>query len=477
MSTPRLSRRTLLRGAGAAVALPFLEAMAPRSARAQAAQAAPRFITFFIPNGFHAPLWTPPEATAAGVTTFTTTRWLQTLLTPDAGLPDLALTDLNALSGLRGTGDFDPAFNDSHGAGTVNFSTAAPGDRYRGAYGKSVDIVARDFFKARGALDTPRDSLAVAVQNFESPDWFRHYYASWAGKFQPAPTFSDPVRLYQELFAASGAAQGSADALRRTLARRKSVLDFVRSDVTRLNAQLGASDRVRLDAHLHGVRELERRLMAMSPNLCGPPPMNPYSQPSQYDAWGRYSRKAELQVELFAYAFTCDLTRFGSFLYFGGGETGGPDEGFLSQRWPQEDWQQHNQAHAIAPGQHRDGDVHYDVMNAFTAEHLKWFRVLLKKLKAATAPSGKSLLDESLVYLGSEMGYGPTHSLESFPALLAGKAGGALTGGRAFDFENRQHLGNLHVSLLQKLGVTSPRMEQDTPTSTRTLYDTPLPAL
>jgi hypothetical protein len=458
------------------VALPFLDAMTPRDAHAQAAPM-PKFFTFFIPNGFHARLWTPPEATAAGVTRFTTTRWLAAMLEPDPGLPDLALSDLTSLSGLRGTGDFDPAFNDSHGAGTVNFSTAAPGDRYRGAYGKSVDIVARDFFKAQGRVSTPRDSLAVAVQNFESPDWFRHYYASWTGKFQPATTFSDPVRLYQELFAAAGTTSGSADALRRTVARRSSVLDFVRGDLARLEAKLGASDRVRLDRHLQGVRELERRLATQVPTACGPPPTNPFSSPGQYDAWGRYSRKAQLQIELFAYALTCDLTHFGSFLYFGGGETGGPDDGFLRQRWPNEDWQQHNQAHAIPSGEHRDGNVHYDLMNAFTAEHLKWFRVLLKKLKAAPAPGGGTVLDASLAYLGSEMGYGPTHSLESFPALLAGKAGGALTTGRAFDFRNQQHLGNLHVSLLQKLGVTSPRMEQDTPTSSRTVYDTPLPGL
>lgn len=476
MSAPRLSRRTVLRGAGVAVALPFLEAMAPRRAHAQAAVPT-KFFTFFIPNGFHAPLWTPPEATPAGTSQFTLTRWLSALLAPDAGLPDLALSDLTSLSGLRGTGDFDPAFNDSHGAGTVNFSTATPGDRYRGAYGKSVDIVARDAFKAAGRLTTPRDSLAVAVQHFESPDWFRHYYVSWTGKFQPATTFSDPVRLYQELFSAAGAASGSAEALRRTVARRASVLDFVRGDIARLEATVGASDRVRLDRHLQGVRELERRLETQQGSTCGPPPTNPFSSASQYDAWGRFSRKAQLQVDLFAYALTCDLTHFGSFLYFGGGETGGPDDGFLRQRWPDEDWQQHNQAHAIVSGEHRDGNVHYDVMNAFTAEHLKWFRVLLKKLKATPSPGGGSVLDHSLAYLGSEMGYGPTHSLTSFPALLAGKASGALSTGRAFDFRNQQHLGNLHVSLLHKLGLTTARMEQDTPTSSRTIYDTPLPGL
>jgi hypothetical protein len=475
----RLSRRTMLRGAGAAVALPLLDAMV--DTRAAHAQVAPplstKLLTFFIPNGFHRPLYTPPEATAAGVTAFTRTKWIAELLKADAGLPDLTLTDLNFLSGLRGTGDFDPAFNDSHGAGTVCFSTAAPGDRYRGAYGKSVDIVARDFFKAAGRLTTPLGSLAVAVQNFESPDWFRHYFASWVGKFQPAPTFSDPVRLYQDLFTLAGSSTQDAATLQAAVARKRSVLDFVKGDLGRLTAKLGHSDRLRLEAHLSGVRELERRLDGTVTVSCGPVPANPYASPSQYDAWGRYSNKARLQIDLLAYALTCDLTHLGSFLYFGGGETGGPDAGFLQASWPNEDWQQHNQAHAIPFDGHVAGNLHYELMNAFTAEHLKFFRLLLKKLKAAPGAGGQSVLYHSLVYLGSEMGYGPTHSLTDFPAVLAGNASGALTGGRAFDFGDRQHLGNLHVSLLQKLGVANARMEQDTPTATPTVYDTPLPGL
>ena len=194
--------------------------------------------------------------------------------------------------------------------------------------------------------------------------------------------------------------------------------------------------------------------------------------------WGRYSRKAELQLDLIAHALTCGITRVVSFMHWNSGGEGGPDERFLKSRWPGADWQQHNQAHAIPSGGHRDGVTAFDIMNAFTQEHLTLFRRFLKRLKAAPGTKvGASVLDESVVYLGSEMGYGPWHNLDDFPALVAGHAGGALAGGRAFAFDNQKHIGNWLVTLLQKAGVPSPALVQDTPTSSPTVYDQPITTL
>ncbi len=406
-----LSRRTLLRGAGVAMALPVLEGMRSRAVSAAEGDP-PRLITFFVPNGLPLEFFTPAEEGAA---------WTSTpLLDPLAAHRD-ALTIVSGIMGVGGP--------DSHAAGICAFSTGQLCTTL-GAAGPSIEQVAA----STSTVQTPFASLAVAVQ--DSGQWSSNGYSSacfvngsWLSADTPLPADRDPALFFQRLF--GDGTPDAALAAERRAAYRHSVIDSVKDDLGRLEPKLGTADRQRLHAHLAAVQELEGRIDAVVD--CEVPPA-PTDVPVEIWQSGYYQR-ANLQIDLLAMAIQCGLARYASFMLTDGAGTGGPDL----------DVGLEGHHHELAHAGERER------MRAFSTVHMQSFARLLDRLAAAAEGDG-SVLDNSLVVLGTELGDGTGHTPNDLPFVLAGGAGGAIQTGRHVRFQDAP-IAQLHLTLLRRAGI------------------------
>jgi hypothetical protein len=288
-------RRTVLRGAlGASVALPWLEAMEPRRASAQAPSIR-RFLVMFSPNGTLPALWTP----SGGETDFA----LSTILEPLADHRD----DLVIIQGL----DQQGAGGDEHQNGIGGALTGAalnPGP-FGGAQappagwaaGQSVDQRIADEIGA----ETKLPSLELGVQVGSADNWGRMCYRA---PDQPLPPEDDPAGVYARVFAELHTDPAVLAAQR---SRRQSILDTVIGEYARVQSELGAADRQRLDAHLTAVREIEGRLTRQAA-FGGPACSDPVLEPLDARANDSFPDVGALQTDLLAMAFACDITRVAS---------------------------------------------------------------------------------------------------------------------------------------------------------------------
>lgn len=412
----RLSRRTFLRGSGAAgiaIGLPALDAMLDDRglfhgiAGAQPAAMPTRLVTFFIPNGVPREQFTP-ATTGSG---YAPTRCLEPLADH--------LADITIVSGLLGIGG-----PDSHAAGICAFATGVPGTTL-GAGGPSIDRVAA----AQREGETPFSALAVAVER--SGTWSSNGHssscfvnASWVDREVPAAAERDPRALFATLFGSLPAGDPAAE---RRARYRRSVLDYVRGDAARLSTRLGATDRARIDAHLTGIRELERRLDALG-TAC--------TRPAEPGEAASYVARVNLQVDLLAMALACDLTRQASFMYADGGGNGGIDATVGLEG------NQHEHAHA--------GDREW--MARYSVVQLGALARFIAHLKSVPEGDG-TLLDNAIVYAGTELGDGEHHTREELPAILAGRAGGRHTPGRHVRYTDAPRLARFLLTVLHLAGV------------------------
>ncbi|MCA9710113.1 MAG: DUF1552 domain-containing protein, partial [Myxococcales bacterium] len=366
--TRTISRRTMLRGGSVLLGLPLLEGLRPR--RARAAVAPTPLITFFLPNSLPLESFVP-AAVGGGYA-------LTPLLEPLAGLRE----ELVVISGIQGVGG-----PDSHAAGTCAFSTGVPCTTL-GAGGPSIERVAAEV----SGSTAPYTSLAVSANSQASYDSNGYSSAcfsniSWSGPEQPVPAENDPAALFSRLFG-DGTPQAALDAEIRA-ARRHSVIDHVKQEIERLHPRLGQDDRLRLDAHLQAVREVEQRI-DVSIECEVPPPPSGY--PEQTWETG-YDERARLMLDLLALALSCGMTRHASFMYHDGGVD---DPGDVAAGLP---GHQHSAAH--------DGDR--SLMQQYSRVHMEALAYFLERLRQAPGAAG-TLLDDSLVLMGTELGDGTTHT-------------------------------------------------------------------
>jgi hypothetical protein len=406
----RISRRTVLRGSGALVALPVLEAMLPR--RAHAATDTPILVAFFVPNSLPLEFFVP-AATGSGFE-------LTPLLEPLAAHRE----SLVVVSGVQGVGG-----PDSHAAGTCAFSTGVECSTL-GAGGPSFDQVAAQQLGG----DLPFASLVVTANNqasYDSNGYSSACFAnvSWSAAEQPVPAERDPAVLFTRLFG-DGTPLAAIEAERR-LARRRSVLDNVKADIDRLRPRLGNGDRMRLEAHLDAVREVEQRLdVQVSCEVPDPPSGYPES------TWETgYDERARLLLDLLALGLSCGLTRYGSFMYHDGGAD---DPGDIAAGLP---GRHHSAAH----------EANRETMRQYSLVHMDALAYFLDRLAAAPGSTG-SLLDDALVVCGTELGDGTGHTAHDLPFVLAGGAGGSIAGGRHLATDGAP-VSALHLSVLRTCGV------------------------
>lgn len=426
-----LNRRLFLRGAGAAIALPYLDAMVPAFAAARRLESdTPRRLAFvYIPNGVIQEAWTP-LATGAD---FEFTRVLKPL--------EPYREDLLVLSGL--THNNGRALGDGagdHARAASSFLTGIHPKKTAGAdiqLGISVDQVA-----ANAIGDQTRyASLELGIEpgrlagNCDSGYSCAYSNSiSWRGEQTPNPPEIDPSLVFDRMFGDIEAPL-SPEIRARRAARQRSVLDHVLSEANRLRGSVGATDRQKLDEYFSSVRDVEKRISNHGQQ--GEAPQPEMARPQGIPA--NYADHAQLMFDLMALAFQADLTRVSTFMM---GREGSnltyPDVGVSRAH--------HGMTH------HRGDPSKIEDITKVNAYHVGQFAQFIDKLALIKDGDGR-LLDNMMVVYGSGIGDGNRHTHHDLPVLLAGSGGGTLSPGRHVRYAEETPMNNLYLSLLDRVGV------------------------
>lgn len=420
--TARLSRRTFLRGAGTAIALPFFEAMWPASARAQAAASARRFLAWYVPNGMRMSDWTP-AAPGANYT-------LTPILAPIANVR----SELLVLTGLANRAGQDNAPGD-HARGTGCFLTAKRVKRTDGAdIENAISLDQRIAAAIGSATSLPSLQLGTegggATGNCDSG--YSCAYArniSWAGPQSPLAKETNPVSAFDRLFQSADDGLPAAERERRR-AERLSILDAVTDDAHALRLSLGSSDRQKLDEYLTGVRALELRVENLTSSACT------VSEPDEPDD---YPARVRAMADLIVLAFRCDVTRVITFMQANAGSNQTyPDLGVFDGH--------HQISH------HQNNATNLANLTLIDTWEVGQFAYLLEQLMAVQEPGG-SLLDSSIVFFSSEIEDGDAHRHTNMPILLAGSGGGSILTGQHLRFTGAPPVANLFLTILRSFGI------------------------
>jgi hypothetical protein len=256
---------------------------------------------------------------------------------------------------------------------------------------------------------------------------------SYRGANQPNIAVDDPMQMYNRIF--EDFELSDAERAQR-LADQESVLDFLKDDIARLQTRVTAEDRARLDAHLGGIRNIEQRLHSAQ-GACEAPVM-----PGGFDtrAMENFPMVGKLQLDLMLLAHRCEMTRVSTFMWAN------------ADSWQYYPWIGVNEEHHELSHAGDEDTAARDKLIAINTWHADQLKYLLDGLAAADEPDGTSLLDNTLVLWGNELGAGNSHSYKDIPWLLAGGAGGALRMGRALQFVDRPH-NDLLVSVCNAMGM------------------------
>lgn len=425
----RLSRRALLKGAGALVALPTLEAMLNThgTAFADGTELPRRFATFFWGNGVILREWVP-QGTGAS--------WQPTrALAPLANVKDY----VNVLSGyMVKTPNRRGHHNGAAGilSGYPFIQIPARGAPFASKFGgPSVDQVAAGLIGKGTRFPSLEVAVSKRVVRGEGPTL---QYIAHKGSDQPLPPEFNPAALYNRLFGDNRPLPGGQPDPRAQL--RVSVLDAVREDSRRLSARLGSADRARLEAHLTGLSELRQQILALPTEFtstCTQPA--PVTQQNR-DSSGREPMEAvsRAMADLLTMAWACDLTRVASFMF--SGSVGGHVFHMLGQ----------------SRGNH---DLTHDSgAQQQVADSVVWvmriFAFWLERLKATPVAGGGNLLDHSCILASTDVSEGLLHSITDYPVLVAGRAGGYLKyPGVHYRSGSRENTSDILLTCLRAVGT------------------------
>ena len=428
-----ISRRTALKGLGTAVALPFLDAMAPAlsSAAESASSGAPvRLAYLYVPNGAHMQDWTP-AATGTGFD-------LPRILEPLQAVKD----DLCVLSGL--THKKANANGDGGGDHARAMATFLTGTQARKTHGADIRAgVSADQLAAQQVGKLTRfASLELGCEQGQQAGNCDSGYScaysgniAWKSESTPVAKEVNPRLVFDRLF--SNGREGESDEARAKRERySRSVLDFVLEDARLLKNRLGATDNRKLDEYLTAVRELEQRIArADQPQDTA----RTASFPRPGGIPKSYQEHIRLMCDLQVLAFQGDVTRISTLVFANEGS---------NRSYPFLDIPEghHELSH------HGGNQKKHDKIRAINRFHVTQFAYLLEKLKAAPEGSG-TLLDNCMVVYGSGIGDGDAHNHDNLPILLAGKGGGSIAAGRHVQYERGTPLMNLNLALLERMGV------------------------
>ena len=419
-----LPRRTFLKGVGATLSLPLLDAMVPAATALAKTPAKPvrRLGYVFMPMGCDITRWTPPGGEKLDK------------LSPILSSLEPVKQDVTIVSNL----ELANAYPGSHATSNSAFLSAAKAkvtestDYYLGTtadqiaarhIGQSTQLpsleMAMDLLKLVGQCD---NGYACVYQN----------NLSWSSPTTPLPAEAHPRIVFESLFGEGGTAQERRAALRK----RASLLDSISEEITRLQRDLGPADRAKLEEYLTAVREVERRIQTAESDAAKnqlPDLDRPMGVPASY------ADHARLMFDLQVLALQGDVTRVTTFQL--ARETSNRTYPEIGVPDPHHPLSHHgNNAEKVA------------LMAKINSFHVSLFAEFILKLKKTTDGNG-SLLDHSLYLYGSGMGNPNVHDHTNLPTIVAGGAAGKMRGGRHIQYDKPTPLANLHLSLLNKVGV------------------------
>jgi hypothetical protein len=425
----RISRRAMLRGAlGTGMALPFLEAMRHSSAGAASATPPRRAVFLFIPVGFT-----------------DMTRYEPIMQPSPAGLPYTLPTVLAPLEPIQSKltiiGNLENRIcelgnGDGHERGTASLLTCQPAILNGSQFTNGISI---DQYLARSISGTAIPSLELGVeQSADSGNSVLSANVSWAEGGRPVAKEVDAGRVWDRLFSELAL---SADELALRRARRESLLDYTRESATALRTQLGEVDRIKLDQYLSGVADLEARLQQTSQCITPIPvaPAGKYDNsgdPAVVDVNGLTARH-DIMLDLMAHALACDITRVGSFMFVNGGFADWRFLGFRDEH--------HLMSHSA-----NEFAAELDAICTWEIERIAKF---CAKLDSIEESDGSTLLDNTLVFVSSDVADGQLHNYDNLPVLLIGGGNSVTKMGQAIRPSNEQPLANLFVSMMRFMGV------------------------
>jgi hypothetical protein len=438
-----MHRRTFLRGVGATVALPFLDAMVPagRTWRKVAGLSAidrPRLVCIEMVHGAAGcnewgatqHLWAP---SAVGRTFDLSPGALAPLETYRDALTIISNTD------VRMAEAFEPGeIGGDHFRSSAVFLTQSHPKQTRGSdvyAGVSMDQI----YAQRFGQDTPIPSMQLCIENVDQSGGCAYGYAcaytdtiSWASPSEPLPMIRDPRVAFDMLFGAGGTADERA-ARRRT---NRSILDWITGEVTYLKRNLGSVDRERLDRYMENIREVERRIERIeTQNTSGEPRELPGAPAGVPDS---FEEHVKLMFDLQALAFEADMTRVFSFKM-------GRDSSARVYPESGTDKPFHPASHH---GGSEAGVMDFYKLNKYHVAMLPYF---LERLKT-TMDGDASLLDKTMIVYGSPMADGNLHNHRRCPLFVAGR-GGQLSGGVHLKAPDGTPMANVMLSLMHRLGM------------------------
>jgi hypothetical protein len=421
-----LPRRTVLRGMGASLALPLLDAMIPAltaQADTPANPARLRRLGFvYIPMGCDITRWTPPGEDRLDD--------LSPTLSPLAPVKDHVIVITNM--------ELQNAYPGTHATSNSAFLSAA-----RAKWTESTDyylattvdqIAAKEISQETQlpSLEMAMDLLATAGQCDNGYACVYQNNLSWSSPTTPLPAEAHPRMIFERLFGEGGSVAERSAALRR----RASLLDSVTAEISRLHNSLGPADRAKIDQYLATIREVERRIVRAE-QATQDNPLPDLDRPIGVPA--AYADHARLMFDLQLLALQGDLTRVITFQ--------------LARETSNRTYPEIGVSDGHHPLTHHGNDpekiAKVAKINQF---HVSLFAEFVGKLKATPEASG-SLLDHSLYLYGSGMGNPNLHDHTNLPILVAGGAAGRVKGGRQIKFAKPTPLANLHLTLLDRVGV------------------------
>src|SRR5437867_2055070 len=426
-----IPRRTVLRGAGAALALPLLEAMVPAATALAQTEAGPkpRFVGCFVPHGMAPGYWIPNKEGTGFEFPF--------IFKPLEPYQD----HVTILSGLHSrSAEPPPGVTGADHWVAAAFLCANKPKKTAGAdvyAGTTID----QMIAQKIGQDTLLPSMQLAVEDpgANSSNCGEGYSCtytntiSWSSATQPLPMELNPQVVFERMF-------GDGSTVEERAARRKrdrSILDSLTGSLSRLRVNFSPSDRARLDDYTENVREIERRLqIAMKASTVAPADLTvPVGVPQTFD------EHIKLQFDLLALAFQADITRVGTLLFARDltgrtyPESEAPTLGF------------HGGSH------HGEDPRRIDQFSKINQYHVKMLAHLIEKLSKTRDGNG-TLLDHSLVLYGSNMGNPNQHLHYDVPHVLVGGANGKLKGGRHLAYPTKTvPTGNLLLSVLDKFDL------------------------
>ena len=451
ISNKHMSRRAVLRGIGATVALPFLDAMLPARAFAGTVESGKklRFVALEMvhgaagstPIGIQKNLWAPAAAGHAFDLSSSVLSPLEPFRNDVTIVSNIDVRNAEAFTA--------PEIGGDHFRSSAVFLTQSHPKQTQGSdlhAGISIDQI----FASRHGQETPIPSMQICIENVDQSGGCSYGYScaytdsiSWASPSQPLPMIRDPRVVFDQLFGV-----GATPAERRE--RRdedRSILDWLGSSVNRLKKDLGAADRARLDDYLQDVREIERRIQKVEAyNTSGEPrelPGAPIGVPDSF------TEHVKLMFDLQALAFASDLTRVFAFkLGRDASNRVYPESGFKGA------------FHSASHHQEKEDRIlDFAKINKYHVSLVPYF---LEKLKNTPDGDGSNVLDNSVIVYGSPMGDSNVHNHKRVPLFIAGHAGGALKGNMHVKAADGTPMANAMLTVAHALGLEMPSFGDST---------------